>query len=50
MTIISCLFLPEWRNVIPFVKAAPIDAEESKKVSKQKEGMKKAAGKKEQEE
>ncbi len=49
-----CIFLsfssPEYRDFIPFVNAAPIDEAETKKAKKQKEGMKKAADKKKQEE
>lgn len=38
-------FLPdEYKEEIPFVKAAPIDELETKKVKKQKDGMKKGAG------
>ena len=33
-----------WREKIPFVKAAPIDQEESKKAKKQKAGQKKNKG------
>ncbi len=33
----------EYRSFIPFVQSAPIDEAETKKVKKQKEGMKKKA-------